>query len=45
MFDPRYAWGIVRDVANPNVALVLDSFHSLVAPQPALPPTDTARCK
>jgi 4-hydroxyphenylpyruvate dioxygenase len=29
VFDHREAWGIVRDVAHPNVGLVLDSFHSL----------------
>jgi 4-hydroxyphenylpyruvate dioxygenase len=29
VFDHREAWGIVRDVAHPNIGLVLDSFHSL----------------
>ncbi|UVO53131.1 bifunctional sugar phosphate isomerase/epimerase/4-hydroxyphenylpyruvate dioxygenase family protein [Sphingomonas sp. SUN039] len=29
VFDHREAWGIVRDVAHPNIGLILDSFHSL----------------
>jgi 4-hydroxyphenylpyruvate dioxygenase len=29
VYDHREAWGIVRDVAHPNIGLVLDSFHSL----------------
>ncbi len=27
--DHRDAWSLVRDVAHPNIGLVLDSFHSL----------------
>jgi len=27
--DHRDAWSIVRDVAHPNIGLILDSFHSL----------------
>jgi 4-hydroxyphenylpyruvate dioxygenase len=27
--DHREAWSIVRDVAHPNIGLILDSFHSL----------------
>jgi 4-hydroxyphenylpyruvate dioxygenase len=29
VFDHRDAWSIVRDVAHPNIGLILDSFHSL----------------
>jgi 4-hydroxyphenylpyruvate dioxygenase len=29
VYDHREAWSIVRDVAHPNIGLVLDSFHSL----------------
>ncbi len=33
--DHRDAWSIVRDVAHPNIGLILDSFHSLAREIPS----------
>lgn len=33
--DHRDAWSIVRDVAHPNIGLILDSFHSLARDIPS----------
>jgi 4-hydroxyphenylpyruvate dioxygenase len=43
--DHREAWSIVRDVAHPNIGLILDSFHSLARTIPSSSIGDIAAAK